>query len=78
VTCSRGCRKTVATGRGARKVRIAGLRNRRLANGATITVSVSLKGHLTARLVDRIRHGRRSEGDRRCFLPSTTKPRLSC
>ena len=78
VSCSRGCRKSSVTAKSSKPVRISRLNGKRLKNGARITVSVSLKGRLTARVVDRIRGNRRHKGSRQCFAPSTTKPRLSC
>ena len=78
VTCSRGCGKTVTKGRGAKQVRIAGLRNRRLSNGTRITVTITLKGRLTTRFIDQIKGNRRHKGGARCSLPGTTKPRLAC
>jgi len=78
VTCSRGCKRTVAVGRGSRRVKIAGLTRRALRNGATITVTVTAPGRLTATVVDRVSGQRRHEGRRRCTAPGTTQPALSC
>jgi hypothetical protein len=78
VTCSRGCRRTVASGRGSKGVRIKNLSHRRLSNGTKITISVSVRGRLTTRLVDEVRNRRRKQGARHCYLPGTSKPRVAC
>ena len=66
VTCSKGCKKTVAKGRGSKPVRITRLNGRRLANGAKITITVSMPGRLTTTVTDRIAKARRVEGRPRC------------
>jgi N-acetylneuraminic acid mutarotase len=66
VTCSRGCKRTIATGRGAKPVVIKGLKNRRLINGTRITVTVTLPGRLTTTVHDKIARARRTEGRPRC------------
>ena len=44
VKCSKGCRQTSTKGKGAKRVRITRLNNRRLANDAKITITVSKPG----------------------------------
>ena len=78
VACSRGCKRTVAKGRGAKAVLISGLKGRRLANGTRVTVTVSMPGRLTTTVYDSIARGRRSEGRPRCTAPGTLGPLLGC
>jgi hypothetical protein len=66
VSCSRGCRRSVVTGRGSRTVRIKALNARTLKNGTKITVRASLAGRLTTTVVDRVSKGRRVEGRATC------------
>ena len=67
VKCSRkACKTTVTKGKGAKRVRITRLNGRRLKNGTTITITVSLKGRLTTTVTDRISKARRVEGRPRC------------
>jgi hypothetical protein len=57
----------VLRGRGTR-VRVKRLNNRKLTNGARITVTATLAGRLTTTVVDRIAKGRRIEGRPTCSL----------
>jgi hypothetical protein len=59
-------------------VRITRLSGRRLAAKAQIRVTVTMPGRLTAKVVDKIRNGRRVAGRRHCYVPGTTKPSIAC
>jgi hypothetical protein len=78
VTCSKGCTRTVATGRGSRRVPIKGLKNRLLRKGARITITVSQPGRLTLQVVDTVGAGTRRKARPRCFVPGTKAPALAC
>ena len=53
-------------GKGAKRVRIARLNGKRLANGTKITITVTKAGRLTTTVTDRVSRGRRIEGRPRC------------
>jgi hypothetical protein len=78
VTCSRGCRRTVVSGRGTQRVPVAGLRDRALANGTRITVTVSAPGSLTRTIVDRVAKGRLLAGRGTCTVPGAARQTVSC
>ena len=55
VTCTKkACKRAIAKGKGSKPVRIKALNGKRLRNGTSITVSVSMPGRLTTRVTDRI------------------------
>jgi N-acetylneuraminic acid mutarotase len=66
VECSRGCKRTITKGKGAKRVRITRLNHKRLTNGTRITITVSKPARLTTTVVDRVSRGRRIEGRPRC------------
>jgi len=79
VSCSKkACKKTVTKGKGAKRVRITRLSNRRLKASTKITVTVSAPGRLSAKVIDTVRSGRRVAGRRHCYVPGTSKPAITC